>query len=180
MPGGLSPAERYEKLAGSLGTGIWKQAPTPGGNCPKGIYHPKPYTTFQYLLNSRIDIRAPLVPGIETYIIDMFETTKEDIDALHRQGRKAICYFNAGGSQEGNPDNGEFLAKDKGGRISKDNGGGYWPGEVSCVNCVSPLPANQTIELGRYHFPVGAEHHVQADPNGPQKGLSRLRIRQRW
>ena len=132
MPGGLSPPERWERISGQQGVGIWKQAPTPGGSCPKGIYHPKPYTTFQYLLNSRIDVRAPLLPGIETYILDMFETTEQDIAELHRQGRKVICYFNAGGSQEGNPDNGEFSARDKGSGIAKDDAGtGYWPGEVS-------------------------------------------------
>lgn len=63
--------------------------------------------------------------SVEAYVysIDLFETSQETIDKLHKQGKKVICYINSGAWEEYRPDADEFPEH----IIGKDYEG--WPGE---------------------------------------------------
>lgn len=59
----------------------------------------------------------------DIFSLDLFETSIEDIAALHAQGKRVICYLNTGSWEEYRPDAADFPAD----VIGKDYEG--WPGE---------------------------------------------------
>ncbi|MGM9480840.1 endo alpha-1,4 polygalactosaminidase [Roseateles sp. NT4] len=61
--------------------------------------------------------------NVAAYDIDLFDTPQATINALHAQGRKVICYFSAGSSEDWRPDYSKFHAADKGNDLDG------WPGE---------------------------------------------------
>lgn len=66
---------------------------------------PRPATrAFQFQLQGRIDlsVRAPV------YEVDGFDTPRRTVRALHRRGRRAICYISAGSWENWRPDAGRF------------------------------------------------------------------------
>jgi hypothetical protein len=76
-------------------------APRPVG--PR--WQPRPTTAaWQWQLQGKIDTAVPA----SVYDIDGFETTKSTVTALHRQGRKAICYLDVGSWEDYRPDAGQF------------------------------------------------------------------------
>ena len=79
-------------------------ATPPPKNASSGIWIPKPGTSFQWQLTGKID---PSVAA-EIYDIDLFDTSKEDIEALHKNDRKVICYLSAGSWEDWRPDNDEL------------------------------------------------------------------------
>ncbi|HEV7482527.1 MAG TPA: endo alpha-1,4 polygalactosaminidase [Solirubrobacterales bacterium] len=69
------------------------------------IWHPAPTTAaWQWQLQGKIDtgVDAPV------YDVDGFETPKATVRALHRLGRKAICYLDVGSWESYRPDAGQF------------------------------------------------------------------------
>jgi hypothetical protein len=69
------------------------------------IWHPAPQTAaWQWQLQGKLDLNLPA----SVYDIDGFEATKADVTALHRGGRKAICYLDVGSWESFRPDRGEF------------------------------------------------------------------------
>ncbi len=69
------------------------------------IWHPAPTTApWQWQLQGRIDT------GVDAgvYDVDGFETPKATVRALHRLGRKAICYLDVGSWESYRPDAGQF------------------------------------------------------------------------
>ena len=68
-------------------------------------WQPRPGTTWQIQLNSgHIDTHFKA----QVYDVDLFDTPAETIGALHRLGRKVICYFSAGTYENWRPDAGAF------------------------------------------------------------------------
>jgi len=59
----------------------------------------------------------------EIFDVDLFHTPKEAITELHVQGKKVICYFSAGGSEDWRPDDKSFQAWDRGDPMKE------WAGE---------------------------------------------------
>jgi hypothetical protein len=59
----------------------------------------------------------------QVFSLDLFETSAEDIDALHARGKQVICYLNSGSWEEYRPDADDFPED----VIGKDYEG--WPGE---------------------------------------------------
>ena len=53
-------------------------------------------TTWQWQLQGDINTNY----DVNLYDIDLFDTDKETIDSLHQDGKKVICYFNAGAYEE--------------------------------------------------------------------------------
>jgi hypothetical protein len=51
---------------------------------------------------------------VALYDTDLWETPDATIDALHAAGRRVLCYFSAGSSEEGRPDFDRFLPSDLG------------------------------------------------------------------
>lgn len=76
-------------------------------------------TTWQWQLSGTIDTKY----NVNAYDIDLFDNTPATITSLHTAGRKVICYFSAGSSENWRPDYSNFHAADKG------NGLSGWPGE---------------------------------------------------
>ncbi|MEU2260851.1 endo alpha-1,4 polygalactosaminidase [Streptomyces sp. NPDC087659] len=89
--------------------------PGPGG----ARWQPRPGTAWQWQLDGRADPSAADVP---VYDIDGFENSADDVARLHRDGRRVICYINAGAWERFRPDQADFPASVRG----RPNG---WDGE---------------------------------------------------
>lgn len=61
--------------------------------------------------------------NVDIYNIDLFDTKKSEIKALHSKGKRVICYFSGGSFEDWRPDAKKFPAS----VIGKDLDG--WPGE---------------------------------------------------
>lgn len=72
-------------------------------------------------------IRPPgagqIIPGLDAYEIDLFETSAQRIAAIKATGAKVICYFSAGTYEEWRPDRKKFPARVIGNELAD------WPGE---------------------------------------------------
>ncbi len=91
----------------------------PGTSVPQ-VWSPAPNSTFQIQLSDyppNIDLNADI------YELDLFETSTNTIQFLQNNGKKVICYFNAGAWEEYRPDAADFP--------SEIIGNPYigWPGE---------------------------------------------------
>ena len=82
-------------------------------------YHPGPQSTFQWQLQGELNTGI----DAEIYDIDLFDTTAEQIAALKAQGRRVVCYFSAGSSEEWRPDYSDFRQEELGKPLDG------WPGE---------------------------------------------------
>jgi hypothetical protein len=70
-----------------------------------GLWQPKPTTApWQWQLQGRIDTSV----AASVYDVDGFETPQATVSALHRQGRKAICYLDVGSWENFRPDADRF------------------------------------------------------------------------
>jgi len=70
-------------------------------------YTPTVGTTWQWQLGGKLNTRY----DVDLYDIDLFNTPRETIAALHRDGRRVICYFSAGTYEKGRPDSQAFPAE---------------------------------------------------------------------
>jgi hypothetical protein len=84
-------------------------SPTAGASAATW-WRPDRATSWQWQLS------GPLNTGyaVAAYDIDLFDTNAATIADLHRQGRKVICYFSAGSSEDWRPDDGQFASGDRG------------------------------------------------------------------
>ena len=68
-------------------------------------WRPGPTTApWQIQLQGRIDLSVPA----RVYEIDGFDTPRRTVGALHRRGRKAVCYISAGSWENWRPDADRF------------------------------------------------------------------------
>ncbi|MFF2195683.1 endo alpha-1,4 polygalactosaminidase [Streptomyces sp. NPDC058157] len=93
-------------------------SPSAPGGQGKPRWQPQPGLAWQWQLDGRSD---PSV-DVPVYDIDGFENSKEDVDRLHRDGRKVICYVNVGAWEDFRPDKDAFPTS----LFGKPNG---WKGE---------------------------------------------------
>ncbi|MDT0427027.1 endo alpha-1,4 polygalactosaminidase [Streptomyces salyersiae] len=81
---------------------------TPGGRSPRPSspdrWRPRPGLAWQWQLDGKVD---PSV-DVPVYDIDGFENSAADVSRLHADGRKVICYLNAGAWEDFRPDQGSF------------------------------------------------------------------------
>jgi hypothetical protein len=91
--------------------------PTP---VPGSWWRPTPGTKWdiQYSVST-----LTIKPEIIIYNIDLFDTEASTITNLKAQGKKVICYFSAGSSENWRPDFSQFPASVKGKKV------GDWAGE---------------------------------------------------
>lgn len=75
--------------------------------------------TWQWQLSGRLNTRY----AVKMYDIDLFDTPQTTIAALKAQGKRVVCYFSAGSSENWRPDFKNFLARDMGARVDG------WAGE---------------------------------------------------
>ncbi len=92
--------------------------PTPAGtNSEQWV--PNVSDTWQWQLRGTVNTSY----AVKVYDIDLFDTPQTTIDSLKAQGRRVVCYFSAGSSEDWRPDFSQFAANDMG------NGLDGWPGE---------------------------------------------------
>ncbi|CAM5652394.1 Glycoside-hydrolase family GH114 TIM-barrel domain-containing protein OS=Streptomyces alboniger OX=132473 GN=CP975_01430 PE=4 SV=1 [Streptomyces alboniger] len=112
----------YRRVGGAvlavvlLLAGCVSAAPRDGGR--PGPWRPVPGTAWQWQLDGRVDPRV----DVPVYDIDGFENRAADVARLHRDGRRVICYVNAGAWESFRPDSGDFPAA----VLGRANG---WKGE---------------------------------------------------
>ncbi|MBT2489510.1 endo alpha-1,4 polygalactosaminidase [Streptomyces sp. ISL-96] len=103
---------------------------------PERRWQPKPGTAWQWQLDGKVD---PSV-DVPVYDIDGFENGSSTVRRLHRDGRKVICYLNAGAWESFRPDHRDFPAAVRG----RPNG---WPGErwldIRRLDVLRPLMAKR-------------------------------------
>ncbi|MFC7304354.1 endo alpha-1,4 polygalactosaminidase [Streptomyces monticola] len=103
---------------------------------PAVRWRPAPGTAWQWQLDGRVD---PVV-DVPVYDIDGFENDAAAVRGLHRQGRKVICYINAGAWESFRPDQRDFPASVRG----RENG---WAGErwldIRQLDILRPLMARR-------------------------------------
>jgi hypothetical protein len=76
--------------------------------------------------------------AVAAYDIDGFENEASEVAALHAQGKRVICYIDAGTAEKFRPDYGEFPAT----TLGRSNG---WPGErwldIRQLGAIEPIMA---------------------------------------
>lgn len=113
-----------------LGLGLKRMPALPAteGQPPASIWQPQVGGSWQIVLESAIrfdDYQKPsVIPDVEIFDIDLYDNEDSCFDALHKLGKKAICYFNAGAYESWRPDSDQFLRED----LGKELDG--WPGEL--------------------------------------------------
>jgi hypothetical protein len=98
--------------------------PTPPNNAR--IWQPAMNSTWQIELLQPINLNATstsVSPSVDVFDIDLFDNSKDVVDALHRLGKRVICYLSAGSFEPDRPDSGDFQASDQGAELDG------WPGE---------------------------------------------------
>jgi hypothetical protein len=80
------------------------------------VWQPQVGTPYQMILTDVVDPTVETVqPAIAPiYDIDLFYHPKSTFNFLHFQGKKVICYFSAGSSEDWRPDYKDFPEEDKG------------------------------------------------------------------
>lgn len=82
--------------------------------------------TWQWQLQGTINTSY----NVNVYDIDLFDVPQNTIDLLKSQGRRVVCYFSAGTSENWRPDFSRFTGQDQGGGVLRsDAGGEVWVGE---------------------------------------------------
>jgi hypothetical protein len=82
-------------------------------------WRPAKGTSWQWQLSGTIDTSV----AAAVYDVDLFEVPASTVAALHRQGRKVICYFSAGSWEPYRPDADDYPAAVIGGPVDG------WPDE---------------------------------------------------
>ncbi|MEZ0094344.1 endo alpha-1,4 polygalactosaminidase [Streptacidiphilus sp. EB129] len=93
---------------------------TRGGSADGGAarWQPRPGTSWQWQLTGPVDT------GVDAavYDVDGFDVGAGVVATLHAEGRKVVCYLNAGAYEDFRPDHGRYPSA----LLGADNG---WPGE---------------------------------------------------
>ena len=83
-----------------------------------GAWTPPPAPSFYWQLQGRLDTGVPAA----VYDVDGFETSAEQVAALHALGRHVVCYVDVGTAEDFRPDYAQFPKS----VLGRSNG---WPGE---------------------------------------------------
>jgi hypothetical protein len=78
--------------------------PPPAPPADAHFWAPAPGAPWQWQLTVPVDQRV----DVPVYDIDVFDNPKSVVDSLHAQGRKVICYMDAGAWESYRPDAGSF------------------------------------------------------------------------
>jgi hypothetical protein len=100
--------------------------PLPSTPANTKIWRPTVGQTWQIVLLQPIALNPDantVTPNVDIYDIDLFTNNQSTIDALHRMGKKVICYFSAGSYEPNRPDSNQFTEQDQGKGLEG------WPGE---------------------------------------------------
>jgi hypothetical protein len=93
--------------------------PSPSPTTASTWWRPTVTDTWQWQLTGTVDTRY----DARIYDVDLFDTPQATIDSLHTQGRRVLCYFSAGSSENWRADYPAFAAADMGATLDG------WAGE---------------------------------------------------
>lgn len=103
---------------------------------------PEPGASWQYQLQGEIDTSVPA----DVYVVDLFDTDRSTVADLQADGRRVVCYLNAGAFEQWRPDAGDFPQEVLGRPLPR------WPGErwldVRRLDLLEPVMAAR-MELCR-------------------------------
>ena len=108
--------------SGSADSDDAEPAPSPAPAPPAGgspRWFPAAADTWQWQIKGTIDTRL----AVTVYDIDLFDAPQTTIDSLKAQGRRVVCYFSAGSSENWRDDFARFDTADMGNALDG------WPGE---------------------------------------------------
>ncbi|MGE3623424.1 MAG: endo alpha-1,4 polygalactosaminidase [Bdellovibrionales bacterium] len=152
---GLCSSGTASAVSGGSSTATWQWSCNGSGGgthttcattAATGIWKPALNSSWQWQLNGTLQIPAPRVTTFlgtasapaTVYDTDLFDTSAAQVNAIHAQGARAICYFSAGSYENWRPDAGSFPATIRG----KSNG---WAGEnwldIRQLNILRPIMA---------------------------------------
>jgi hypothetical protein len=140
LVGGSAPEKDVPELEGDM-------IPGDSQRRAKALWQPRVAAPFQIILSGHPETNGvPVAPEyVNIFDLDLFNTPASTIQALRTQGKRVICYFSAGSSEDWRPDFNQFSKSEMGGPISKDNtGAGYWPGE-KWLNIKNANPNSQSL-----------------------------------
>ncbi|MEU5717788.1 endo alpha-1,4 polygalactosaminidase [Streptomyces sp. NPDC020403] len=114
--------------------GAGPEDPPAASGAPQTVrrWQPEPGVDWQWQLSGRVDttVDAPV------YDIDGFDQDAATVAALHRKGRKVICYLSTGAWEDFRPDAEEFPASVRG----RSNGWeGEWWLDIRRTDVLEPL-----------------------------------------
>jgi hypothetical protein len=107
----------------------------------KAVWQPEIGAPWQIILAGTLDVKpiaqsreiganpsvkpVPLLSPerVDIFDIDLWENPTETVQKLHSQGKKVICYFSAGTSEDWRPDYKQFRSADMGAKLP------LWKGE---------------------------------------------------
>jgi hypothetical protein len=121
--GGSAGSHGPSATASALGPGV--SVSVPGGQPaevvrrPGSWWRPAAGVSWQWQLSGPLDLSV----AVQVYDVDLFDTTAQQVAALHARGRKVICYLNAGAYEPGRPDSARYP------NALLGNGLDGWPGE---------------------------------------------------
>ncbi|MDQ0796770.1 endo alpha-1,4 polygalactosaminidase [Streptomyces sp. B1I3] len=136
--GTWGPASLAVLILAALSTGCAPgtapEDPPAAAGAPRSARHwqPEPGVDWQWQLSGRVDttVDAPV------YDIDGFDQDAATVSALHRKGRKVICYLSTGAWEDFRPDAEKFPASVRG----KTNGWeGEWWLDIRRTDILEPL-----------------------------------------
>jgi hypothetical protein len=100
-------------------------------------WHPPASVTWQVQFTGRLDLSLKA----DVFDVDAFDMSRRAVKRLHSQGRRAVCYINAGAWEEWRPDAGRFPSSVMG----KDLDG--WPSErwldIRRLDVLAPILADR-------------------------------------
>jgi hypothetical protein len=107
---------------------------TPSPRAAATRWTPPQHLTWFWQLQGTVENGEP----VAAYDIDGFENEASEVAALHAQGKRVICYIDAGTAEKFRPDYGEFPAA----TLGRSNG---WPGErwldIRQLGAIEPIMA---------------------------------------
>ena len=83
-----------------------KRAGLPDDDSNVSRYQPDSDTSWQWQLTGTLNITY----DVDIYDVDLFDTTIAEIQSLHDDGRKVLCYFSGGSYEDWRDDVGSFDA----------------------------------------------------------------------
>ncbi|KAF2435108.1 hypothetical protein EJ08DRAFT_570817, partial [Tothia fuscella] len=78
----------------------------------KSLWQPTFGSKRQIVLNYVVDVNKVFRDDVGIFDVDLFDTPKETIQSLHEKGKKKICYFSAGTSEDWREDFSLFKPND--------------------------------------------------------------------
>ncbi|MBS3083527.1 endo alpha-1,4 polygalactosaminidase [Candidatus Pacearchaeota archaeon] len=100
-------------------------------------WKPKPNTSWQWQLNGIVNQNY----DVDMYDVDLFDNSKEVINALKNKGIKVICYFSAGSYENWRIDEGDFPNEVKG-KVLEGWEDEKWL-DISKIELLAPIMKNR-------------------------------------